>query len=159
MGASQLDVVTGATGYTGKYVTRRLLAMGHRVRNLTGHPGRANPFGEGVTTAPFRFDNPQELARSLEGATVLYNTYWVRFTHGKESHERAVANTLALLEAAKQAGVQRIVHVSITNPSADSPLPYFKGKAVLEKAIMDSGLSYAIVRPARGRIASMNWST
>ncbi|MHB9146171.1 MAG: Rossmann-fold NAD(P)-binding domain-containing protein [Symbiobacteriia bacterium] len=53
-----------------------------------------------------------------------------------------------MLEAAKEARVERIVHVSITNPSEDSPLPYFKGKAALERAIMDSGLSYAILRPA-----------
>jgi len=39
------------------------------------------------------------------------------------------------------------VHVSITNPSPDSPLPYFRGKALVEQAIADSGLSYAIVRP------------
>jgi NADH dehydrogenase len=40
------------------------------------------------------------------------------------------------------------VHVSIANPSADSTLPYYRGKAELEKTIIDSGLSYAILRPA-----------
>jgi len=56
-------------------------------------------------------------------------------------------NTQTLIQAAEQAGVRRIVHISVTNPSADSPLPYFCGKALVEQAIQASALSYAIVRP------------
>jgi NADH dehydrogenase len=52
-----------------------------------------------------------------------------------------------LIKAAKEAGVQRIVHVSIANPSLQSPLGYYRGKAQLEQAVMESGLRYAIVRP------------
>lgn len=147
MGKSDLDVVTGAFGYTGKYITRRLLSLGKRVRTLTGHPNRHNPFGDQVGVAQLDFENPSELAASLRGASTLYNTYWVRFAHGGTSFEKAVANTRVLFRAAEQAGVRRIVHVSITNPSPDSPLPYFRGKGLLEKALVDSGLSCAIVRP------------
>jgi NADH dehydrogenase len=124
-----------------------LLATGERVLNLTGHPERPNPFGEQVRVAPFHFDNPRALADSLRGATTLYNTYWVRFDYGAVSFDQAVANTKTLIRAAEDAGVRRIVHVSITNPSQESPLPYFRGKAVLEDAIRASKLSYAIVRP------------
>ena len=60
----------------------------------------------------------------------------------------AVANTLKLFDAAKKVGVKRVVYVSITNPSIDSDLEYFSGKGKLEKALMESGLSYAILRPA-----------
>ncbi|MFQ5610828.1 MAG: SDR family oxidoreductase [Anaerolineae bacterium] len=147
MASSELHVVTGAFGYTGKYITRRLLAEGHSVLTLTGHPGRPNPFGERVRALPFNFDRPAELARSLQGATTLYNTYWVRFSYGPVTFERAVENTQTLINAAQEAGVRRVVHVSITNPSLDSPLPYFKGKAKLEAFIRQSGLSYAIIRP------------
>jgi NADH dehydrogenase len=84
----------------------------------------------------------------MRGATVLYNTYWVRFSYGGLSHEYAVRNTRTLIHAAEAAVVKRIVHVSITNPAMDSPLPYFKGKAELEQAIQSSSLSYAILRPA-----------
>jgi NADH dehydrogenase len=80
--------------------------------------------------------------------SVLYNTYWVRFNHRLFKHADAVQNTRVLFEAAKQAGVERIVHVSITNPSEDSPLEYFRGKAALEKTLIASGVSYAILRPA-----------
>lgn len=147
METPELNIVTGAFGYTGKYITRRLLAMGKRVRTLTGHPDRPNPFGDQVDVAAFNFDNPGELVGSLRGATTLYNTYWVRFPHGEASFDKAVENTKTLIKAAKDAGLNRVVHVSITNASEESPLPYFRGKGLVEKAIVGSGLSYAIVRP------------
>jgi NADH dehydrogenase len=147
MKASEIHVVTGAFGYSGKYVARRLLDAGYRVRTLTHSLHRANPFGSQVEAHPFNFDDSDQLVASLKGARVLYNTYWVRFNHHDFSHSLAVQNTCKLFEAARRAGVERIVHVSITNPSEDSPLEYFAGKAQLERALIESGLSYAILRP------------
>jgi uncharacterized protein YbjT (DUF2867 family) len=143
----ELHVVTGAFSYTGKYITRRLIAEGIRVRTLTNHPDRPHEFGDSVSTATLDFSRPDALVESLRGATVLYNTYWVRLAHGSTTFHRAIANTKTLIAAAEAAGVSRIVHVSIANPSLDSPLPYYRGKALLEEAIKDSRLSYAILRP------------
>lgn len=150
MDERDLQVVTGAFGYSGKYIATRLLAAGQRVRTLTNSTRRANPFGGQIDVRPFDFDRPDELTESLRDAAVLYNTYWVRFNYKGRgfTHENAVRNTLTLFEAARRAGVERVVHVSITNPSEDSPLAYFSGKARLERALMESGLSYAILRPA-----------
>jgi NADH dehydrogenase len=142
-----LVAVTGAFGYTGKYITRCLLAAGQTVITLTGSPDRPNEFGGRVRAYPFNFTQLEALSASLEGVHTLYNTYWVRFNYGQTTYDKAVQNTLALIQAARAAGVRRIVHVSITNPSLDSPLPYFRGKALLEQAILSSGLSYAILRP------------
>jgi NADH dehydrogenase len=142
-----MDAVTGAFSYTGKYITRLLLAQGREVITLTGHTDRPNEFGGKVRAMPYYFEEPDRLAKSLEGVDTLYNTYWVRFDHGKTTFEKAVRNTQVLFRAAGQAGVRRIVHTSITNPSLDSPLPYFRGKALLEKDLQESGLSYAILRP------------
>lgn len=94
------------------------------------------------------FDDPDVLVEGLRGAKVLYNTYWVRFDHRDFTRDRAVRNTLALFDAARKAGVERIVHVSITNPSAASNLPYFAGKARLEEALKETGVPYSILRPA-----------
>ena len=145
--ASEFDVVTGAFSYTGKYVTRLLLTAGGRVRTLTGHPERANILGGQVEIAPLDFTDSASLVQSLRGASVLYNSYWVRFSHGRATFAEAVANSRILIQAAKEAGVRRIVHLSIANPSIDSHLPYYSGKAQVERAIIDSGLSYAILRP------------
>ena len=142
-----LYVVTGAFGYSGKYITSRLLSAGKRVRTLTNSLQRENPFGTAVEAHPYNFDRPDELERSLQGAEVLVNTYWVRFDYTDFTHRQAVRNTLRLFEAAERAGVPRVVHVSITNPSVESTLPYFRGKAELESALRELGLSYAILRP------------
>jgi NADH dehydrogenase len=139
--------VTGAFGYTGRYITRRLLASGKQVRTLTGHPHRANEFGERVEIAPLDFSDPAGLVKNLRGADCLFNTYWVRFNHGEQTFERAVANTRMLFAAARDAGVRKVVHLSITNPSINSPLPYFHGKAQLEEALQSSGLQHTILRP------------
>jgi uncharacterized protein YbjT (DUF2867 family) len=147
MSTGEINVITGAFSYTGKYITRRLLALGKQVRTLTGHPNNPNPFGKQVSVYPFHFDDHAALVKSLEGADTLYNTYWIRFSHGSLTFDRAVANTQALFNAAKDAGVRRIVHVSITNPAETSRLPYFKGKAILERSLIETGLSYAIIRP------------
>lgn len=147
MDTAELYVVTGALGYTGKYITRLLLSRGKRVKTLTGHPNRQNPFGNRIQIAPFNFGDPGELTRSLQGATTFINTYWVRFAYGQESYDRGVANTQVLIKAAEDAGIRRFVQVSITNASESSPFPYFKGKGFLERALMNSGMSYAIIRP------------
>ena len=145
---SQIDAVTGAFGYSGKYIARRLLDRGHQVRTLTNSPDRRNPFDGVVEAHPFHFDDPARLRASLEGVSVLYNTYWVRFNHTTFTHAEAVRNTIRLFDAARAAGVERIVHVSITNPSEDSPLEYFRGKARLERALGECGVSFGVLRPA-----------
>lgn len=145
---SKIHVVTGAFGFSGKYIAKRLLDSGFKVRTLTNSPNRSNPFGDKIKAYPFNFDNTEKLVKSLKGASVLYNTYWVRFDYKGFKHSIAVENTLKLFEAAKKAGIKRIVHISITNSSEDSHLEYFREKAKLERALSESGISYAILRPA-----------
>jgi nucleoside-diphosphate-sugar epimerase len=147
MKTDKIHAVTGAFGYSGKYIAERLLGEGKSVITLTNSYGRENPFGDQLRAVPFHFDEPEKLFESLRGVSVLYNTYWVRFNHANFTHADAVRNTLILFEAAKKAGVERVVHVSITNPSEDSQLEYFSGKAKLERALVEGGLSYAILRP------------
>ncbi len=147
MSELQTHAVTGAFGYSGRYIAWRLLDKGNKVITLTNSLHRKNPFGEKVQAHPFCLDNPDKLIDILKGVSVLYNTYWVRFNHKKFTYADAVKNTITLFDAAKEAGVERIVHISITNPSDDSHLEYFSGKAKLEEALKDSGIPYAILRP------------
>jgi len=143
-----IQAVTGAFGYSGRYIASRLLDAGNVVITLTGSVHRRSNLAEKIRVIPLDFGRPDDLARGLEGVSTLYNTYWVRFNHRLFNHAEAVSNTKILFEAARMAGVERVVHVSITNPSTDSPLSYFRGKAEVEVALKDSGLSYAILRPA-----------
>ncbi len=139
--------VTGAFSYSGKYITKKLIERGEEVITLTNHPNRPDPFNGKVEAFPLNFSNAEELVKNLRGIDVLVNTYWVRFDKGSNTQPKAVENTKILVDAAAKAGVKRIVHISITNPSADSHLPYFWGKAANEKFVVDSGMNYAILRP------------
>jgi NADH dehydrogenase len=139
--------VTGAFGYSGKYIAKKLIDDGHKVITITNSLDRENPFSDKIEVYPFNFDAPAKLEETFQGVSVLYNTYWVRFNHKTFTHADAVRNSEIMFTAAKNAGVKRIVHISITNPSLDSPLEYFSGKARLEKSLIDSGISYAILRP------------
>ena len=141
------DVVTGAFGYTGRAIARRLLAQEHRVRTLTNHPDRAGAEEINVDVAPLQFADRAALIESLRGADVLYNTYWVRFRHGKLGFGEAIANTRLLMGAAAEAGVRKVVHISVSNPSPESPLDYYAGKARTEDLVRGSGLAWSIVRP------------
>jgi uncharacterized protein YbjT (DUF2867 family) len=141
-----LDVVTGAFSSTGRHIAERLLEHGRSVRTLTRQPpDPGHPLAGRVEAAPFRFDG--SLRESLHGAGTLYNTYWVRFERGATTFAGAVANIGRLLEVAAEAGVRRVVHVSVANPDERSPFPYYRGKAEAEALVRESGLSYAIVRP------------
>lgn len=151
MSNRQTHCVTGAFGYSGRYIAAELLEAGHRVVTLTSSKPRPTPQlpdAAAIDICPLAFDDPDALARSLDGVDVLYNTYWVRFNHRRFSHGQAVENSKILFNAAARAGVGRVVHVSITNPSLDSPYEYFRGKAELEQAIVESGIPHTILRPA-----------
>ncbi len=140
-------VVTGAWGYTGRPITERLLAAGHHVITLTRSPQARSPFGDRVVAYPLDFDHPVVLQDALRGADVFVNTYWIRYARGGVTHDTAVRNSRLMVDAAKQAGVKRIVHVSISSANPQSPLPYFRGKGQVEEHIRASGLSHAILRP------------
>jgi len=140
-------VVTGSLGYIGKYIARVLLDRGEVVRTITTHPGKPNPFGSSIQAFPYHFDNPELLTDQLRGAQTLYNTYWIRFPYDGKTFEDAVRNTRTLFACARTAGVRKIVHISVTNASADSPLPYYRGKGEQESLLVESGVEYSIVRP------------
>jgi nucleoside-diphosphate-sugar epimerase len=144
---SGCDLVTGAFSYSGSQIAQLLLDSGRSVRTLTFHPDRPHPLRHRVETLPYRFDDPVALSASLDGVSTLYNTYWVRFDHGRASFANAIANSRALFCAAKRAGVARVVHISIANPSLESTLPYYRGKALVELALAEAGVPYSIVRP------------
>jgi len=142
-----MDVVTGAFGYIGKYIARTLLSSGNKVKTITTHTQKENPFENQVKAYPYHFDAPDLLIQNLKGCDTLFNTYWVRFTYGKCSFEKALENTKILFECAKKAEIKKIVHISVTNVSETDELPYYRGKALQEKALKESGVPYSIIRP------------
>ncbi len=145
-GNSDVFAVTGILGYSGRYMAREIERLSGRVLGLTNSSDKPNP--DGWRLCPLCWDDPDSLAESLRGCRSLINTYWVRFNTRWFSHAQAVERTKVLFEAARRAGVTRIVHVSITCPDARSSLSYFRGKAVLEKELEGLGVPYSVLRPA-----------
>ncbi|MBA3724881.1 MAG: NmrA family NAD(P)-binding protein [Armatimonadetes bacterium] len=140
-------VVTGPLSFTGKYLTKLLIVSGKTVAGFTNDSSRANPFTGQLDLVRFTFDDVDAMASAMRGAQTFYNTYWIRYPRGEMTYERAVENSVALFTAAKLAGVQRIVHTSIANPSFDSPFGYYRGKARVELALKDVGVPHSILRP------------
>jgi NADH dehydrogenase len=100
-----------------------------------------------VQAFPYSFDDPVNLTEALAGAETLFNTYWIRFERDGQTFAAAVRNTRTLFECARAAGVKRIVHISVTNPSSESRLPYYRGKAAQERMLSEVGVPHSIVRP------------
>jgi len=123
--------VTGATSFTGRFIARRLTEAGYEVRNLD------------------RLDlaDPDRMAAALDGTDTLYNTFWIRFERGPITYPWAIDRSRQLFDAARRAGVRRIVHISVINASHDAPTAYFRAKAEVEDALRASGIGHAIVRP------------
>ncbi|MBI2429210.1 MAG: NAD-dependent epimerase/dehydratase family protein [Ignavibacteriales bacterium] len=141
------NVVTGSFGYIGKYITKHLLEQGEDVVTITTHVDKPNPFGNVVRAFPYNFDKPDRLIETLRGVDTLYNTYWIRFEYKGATFHEAIQNTVMLFNCARVAGVQKVVHISVSNASSVSTLPYYSGKGDQEKALIDSGIPYSIVRP------------
>jgi uncharacterized protein YbjT (DUF2867 family) len=143
-----VDAVTGAFSYTGSVIARELLASGRSVRTLVRSPAPAgHPLAGGVEVVPFELEDEAALVRALAGAEVLYNTFWIRFPHGPWTFEWAMAASARLFRAAAAAGVERIVHISITNPSLASPYAYFRAKAAIEDFLLTGSVPATVVRP------------
>jgi NADH dehydrogenase len=141
------DAVTGATSYTGRFIAERLVADGRTVIDLTRDPRDPHPLGDLVSSAALDFDHPDRLARTLEGADTLYNTFWIRFERGPITYGWAIDRTRILFEAARRAGVRRLLHISVINAARDAPTAYFRAKAAVEESLASLGIPYAIVRP------------
>jgi uncharacterized protein YbjT (DUF2867 family) len=127
-------------------VTERLLPR-HTVRSLTSHPQK-NRFGERVRSILYDFERPERMDEAFEGADAFVHSYYIRFPHAGDTFERAVARAGVLFERARRAGVRRIVHVSVSNANEVSDLPYYRNKGRLERLVRESGLEFAILRPA-----------
>jgi NADH dehydrogenase len=145
--AARRDAVTGAYGFTGRAIAVQLLTAGRNVLTLTRRTPVADPLAAQIESVSLDFRRPDQLIDSLRDVDTLFNTYWIRFPRGTESFERAISESTVLIAAAREAGVRRLVHVSVVGADAAGPTPYVRAKGVLEDIVKRSGLEWSIVRP------------
>jgi NADH dehydrogenase len=144
---TDIHLVTGAFGFSGSHIARELLSAGKPVRTLTSSAPRG-PSAAGIEVFPLDPGRPERMGPAFEGVDTFFNTYWVRFQAAGFDQLRAVEHSAGLFRLAAEAGVRRIVHVSVSNPSQGSPYAYFRGKAAVEAALVASGVPHSILRPA-----------
>jgi uncharacterized protein YbjT (DUF2867 family) len=133
-------VVTSAGGRTGTAVVRSLRARGLAVRGVVGSPGsrpELDSLGADVATADLA--DPAAVAPLLAGADGLY-LIWPNFD------PREAAGATALLDAARGAGVARVVYHSVLRPQARS-MPHHAAKDRVEEHLDTSGLSWRVLQP------------
>ena len=139
-------LITGASGFIGGAIAECLVNR-DTVRSLSSHPGK-NRFGGRVHTFPYDFERPEGMAAAFEDVDVFVNSFYVRFKHGPWTFARAVEQSRALIALGREAGVHKIVHVSVSNARENSELPYYANKGRIERLVRESGVDYTILRPA-----------
>lgn len=140
-----LLAITGATGFVGQALVDRALAAGFTVRALAR---KAQPPRDGVTWVSGDLADRTALDRLVTGAEAVIHVAGVVNAPDPAGFEAGnVAGTLAVIEAAKQAGVPRLVCVSSLSAREPQLSAYGASKAKAEKLVMASGLDWTIVRP------------
>ena len=140
-------LVTGASGYVGGYVCRRLLADGHEVVGLSRNP--AGQTLEQVTSVRGDVTTGAGLAEAMQGAdAVIHLVGIITETRAATFHQVHVEGTRNVLAAARTAGVDRLVHMSALGASETAESEYQRTKAEAEAMVRASGLDWTIMRPS-----------
>jgi NADH dehydrogenase len=146
-------VVLGGTGFLGSRIVRRLCAPSRSVRVASRRPERTHElFGRlkpEPQAAAVDIHDPESVATSLDGAQAVVNAVSLYVEHGSETfHSVHVAGAGRLAQLAREAGVERLVHVSGIGADAASPSPYIRSRGQGEQAVRRAFPEATIVRPA-----------
>jgi len=147
-------LITGATGYIGRHLVSRLVAQGERPRCLVRNikqassilPAGTLEFVQGDTTSP------ASLETAVQGVDTIVHAAFITADHkqsvGNHYQETNVQGTANLVEAAKKAGVKRIIVISGLGTKPDKPGSYMQGRYLAEKMVKESGLDWTIIQPS-----------
>ncbi|MCW5300227.1 NmrA/HSCARG family protein [Herbaspirillum lusitanum] len=132
-------IVTGATGTVGRQVVGQLVKRGADVRALVRDPSKAN-FPAGVDVVQGDLLDVDSLRRAFSGVSTLF------LLNGVVPDEYTQA--LIALNVAREAGIERIVYLSVIHSDLYVNVPHFAGKFGVERMIERMGLNATILRPA-----------
>lgn len=141
-------LVTGATGFVGRHVVRRLSAEKVPVRLMAHHqpPGRTFA-GLDVQVVRGNVNDPAALEAACAGCDAVVHLVAIIRERGKATFQAINhQGTRNVLAAARKAGVQRFVHMSAIGAQDNPRFPYLRGKWQGEQAVVQSGIPYVILR-------------
>jgi uncharacterized protein YbjT (DUF2867 family) len=147
-------LITGATGYIGQHLVTRLITQGVRPRCLVRDMKKASSLFpadkvelvQGATTAP------ATLAVAVQGIDTIVHAAFMTADKKESAQDRYeetnVHGTSNVIDAAKQAGVKRIIEISGLGTKPDKPGSYMQGRYLAEEMLIKSGLHWTIIRPS-----------
>ncbi len=147
-------LITGATGYIGRHLVARLISQGERPRCLVRDIQRARGILPADKVELVQGDTtlPDVLADAVQGVDTIVHTAFItadrKQSAGNQYEVTNVGGTTNLINAAKQAGVKRIIELSGLGTRPDKPGSYMQGRYLAEKLLIDSGLAWTIIRPS-----------
>ena len=132
-------LVTGGTGTVGSHVVANLATAGHDTRVLTRSPEKAAALPDGATGVIGALAEPSTLGPAFEGVGRLFLLTPLA--------QDEVAQGLAGIEAAKAAGVRRIVFMSVHQATEAPRIPHFASKVEIAQGLERSGIPYTVIEP------------
>jgi len=144
-------LVTGGTGFVGGHVVHALRASDQQVRALVRERSSGTKLeSSGAELVEGDVTSPESLRRAAEGADAVVHLVAIRQGKREEFQRVMVDGTRNLLAAAKEAGVDRFVHMSALGTSAETKdlVPYYGAKWQMEQDVKASGIPYVIFRPS-----------
>ena len=137
--------ITGGTGFVGRHLVARLLSLGEQARLLARGPADI----PGAQVIQGDLTDPSSFAESLEGCRAVIHLVGIIRETGRSTFKRIhVLGTRNVVEACKEAGVTRLLHMSALGAAPDAPSRYHRSKWEAEEIVRQSGLQATIFRPS-----------
>jgi uncharacterized protein YbjT (DUF2867 family) len=146
-------LVTGASGYVGNNLVRRLVDAGKPVRAMVHNPDKAQArlgdISAQIEIMPGDVTQPETLVPVLEGVDAVVHLVAVAIEKGRATYARInTQGTINVVDAAKAAGVRRFINMSQNGADSSLPYPFLASKGRAQDYVAQSGLDWSALRPS-----------
>ena len=146
-------LVTGAAGFLGNLLVKRLVADGQPVRALVRSAAKAKvrlgSLAEHIEIVPGDVTRAESLGAAMRGVRTVIHTVAIALEKGGQTYESVnYAGTVNVLRAAEAAGVQRFINISQNGAKADLPYRFLASKGRAQEAVAASTLAWTALRPS-----------
>jgi uncharacterized protein YbjT (DUF2867 family) len=146
-------LVTGASGYIGSHITRRLVEQGLPVRALVRSKAKAQAEGRlaglDIDFVEGDVNDSPSLDKAMQGVTAVIHLVAIAIEKGRSSYEEVnYQGTVKVVEAAKRAGVRRFINMSQLGAKAGLPYRFLASKGKAQEHVAASGLDWTAFRPS-----------